>query len=519
MRNKRATEEIVAYTSARSELWIILRAAFPVLVAEFARLFMIVTDTLFVGHIGAKELAAASIAGSWGWFSFTIPIGLIFALDTLVSQAFGAKNWRLIGSSFQTSLLIVTLSTIPVMVFWWFTEPLLVLLHQPPELSRLAGTYTQWSIIGMLPLAYYRTISRYLMNQWILTPAMVVGFIALMFNAGIKWFFVWGIGDWPGWGLDGAALSTSISRFIMPILLWGYVYAKKLHIPTCTGFYRESISWKNIWEYLKLGVPSMASILFENIAFEGIALLIGLLGDETILAAHSICYNVLTFSFIIPLSWSIGGQTRVGALLGAGHSDSAKKCAKMIILVSVCWMAFQAIVLYILRIPIAKAFTFDEASIVLSEKLMALTAPVAMLDGLSVTLTGILRAIGRPMPGTVAQFVAHYVFAIPLGILLTFYFEWGVYGVWVGLLVGLIMATLAVTIYVLRIDWQKATQEALDRVKIKDHSSDGFGLSSSMTEDTHGESEELQEISFKEQDNQLELEIDTAELSLDQGDE
>jgi hypothetical protein len=81
------------------------------------------------------------------------------------------------------------------------------------------------------------------------------------------------------------------------------------------------------------------------------------------------------------------------------------------------------------------------------------------------------------------------------------------------------MATLAVTIYVLRIDWQKATQEALDRVKIKDHSSDGFGLSSSMTEDTHGESEELQEISFKEQDNQLELEIDTAELSLDQGDE
>lgn len=65
---------------------------------------------------------------------------------------------------------------------------------------------------------------------------------------------------------------------------------------------------------------------------------------------------------------------------------------------------------------------------------MALTAPVAMLDGLSVTLTGILRAIGRPMPGTVAQFVAHYVFAIPLGILLTFYFDWGVYGVWVGLL-------------------------------------------------------------------------------------
>lgn len=47
----------------------------------------------------------------------------------------------------------------------------------------------------------------------------------------------------------------------------------------------------------------MAAILFENIAFEGVALLIGLLGDEIILAAHSVCYNVLTFSFILPVSF------------------------------------------------------------------------------------------------------------------------------------------------------------------------------------------------------------------------
>jgi Na+-driven multidrug efflux pump len=82
----------------------------------------------------------------------------------------------------------------------------------------------------------------------------------------------------------------------------------KFATPTCFNkadlLRCRSISWKNIWEYLKLGVPSMASILFENIAFEGIALLIGLLGDETILAAHSICYNVLTFSFIIPVSFN-----------------------------------------------------------------------------------------------------------------------------------------------------------------------------------------------------------------------
>lgn len=78
------------------------------------------------------------------------------------------------------------------------------------------------------------------------------------------------------------------------------------------------------------------------------------------------------------------------------------------------------------------------------------------------------------------------------------------------------------TVYVLRIDWQQATQEALDRVKIKDNSGDSFGLSSSNTEDTNEENDkntELQQITFQEQDNQLELEIDSIELSLDHEEE
>lgn len=94
---------------------------------------------------------------------------------------------------------------------------------------------------------------------------------------------------------------------------------------------------------------------------------------------------------------------------------------------------------------------------------MALTAPVAMLDGISVTLTGILRAIGRPMPGTVAQFVAHYVFAIPLGILLTFYFDWGIFGVWVGLL-GTFYITSSISFTNIRHSWSGNSDHRGDRL-------------------------------------------------------
>lgn len=99
--------------------------------------------------------------------------GLIFALDTYISQAYGAKNFKLIGIVFQNCMVICTLLSVPIAIAWWFTEPLLLLLGQGAESSKLAGEFTKWSIPGVLPYLYYRTIMRYLQNQHIMMPGNV----------------------------------------------------------------------------------------------------------------------------------------------------------------------------------------------------------------------------------------------------------------------------------------------------------------------------------------------------------
>lgn len=66
------------------------------------------------------------------------------------------------------------------------------------------------------------------------------------------------------------------------------------------------------------------------------------------------------------------------------------------------------------------------------------------------------------------------------------------------------MATFAVTFYVFKIDWKKATDEALDRVKIK---GDNSCIIDTVTDDTENDATtELQEIKFDDEDNQLETE-------------
>jgi putative MATE family efflux protein len=279
------------------ELWLVAKAALPVIVAEFCRLFMNVIDSIFIGQLGARELAAASLGTSWGWCSLAIPVGLIFALDTFVSQGFGAQNWRLIGASTQTAVFVVTLATIPVALLWWFTEPILLGLRQPPEVVVLTAEYMRWGLPGLWPILFYRLTTRYLMNQWILMPGMVAGIIAVCGNALFNQLFIF----WLGLGFKGGPLATSVSRILLPIYLWIYIILRKIYSKTCTGIYREAFTFRAVWEFLKLGIPSMGSLWLETLAYEGVALLVGLFGGDTNLAAYSISYAVLTVSFILPV--------------------------------------------------------------------------------------------------------------------------------------------------------------------------------------------------------------------------
>jgi len=446
------------------ELWLVAKAALPVIVAEFCRLFMNVIDSIFIGQLGARELAAASLGTSWGWCSLAIPVGLIFALDTFVSQGFGAQNWRLIGASTQTAVFVVTLATIPVALLWWFTEPILLGLRQPPEVVVLTAEYMRWGLPGLWPILFYRLTTRYLMNQWILMPGMVAGIIAVCGNALFNQLFIF----WLGLGFKGGPLATSVSRILLPIYLWIYIILRKIYSKTCTGIYREAFTFRAVWEFLKLGIPSMGSLWLETLAYEGVALLVGLFGGDTNLAAYSISYAVLTVSFILPLGWAIGAQTRVGNLLGAGNSKKAQKVARLMITFGLSWMLGQATLIYLLRNPTARIFTNSTAVLEISDKLMFISAIIAIFDGMSTILCGQLRAIGRPLPGSVAMFLGHYLAGLPSGITLGFWFKLEIYGVMLGLAIGLATSCAIIAFYVWKTDWEKMTQEALKRTSKTD---------------------------------------------------
>ena len=125
-------------------------------------------------YLGENELGAASLAIVFcNVTGYSVIQGILTALDTLCSQAFGSKNYLLLGVVLQRGLFIGYLIAVPIGVLWLFSEQLLLLARQDPTVAALTGMYTRWLIPCLVPYVAVDAIRRYLIAQSITTPVVV----------------------------------------------------------------------------------------------------------------------------------------------------------------------------------------------------------------------------------------------------------------------------------------------------------------------------------------------------------
>jgi multidrug resistance protein, MATE family len=203
----------------------------------------------------------------------SVAIGLLTAMDTLTSQAYGAKNFRRVGIVFQRAMFILALLVVPVgsacsilsilcssikflrecgqvASLWWYIKPILLALDQPTEVCDKATRYARFLTLGLLPYFGFEALRRFLQAQGIAKPMLVVSVITSVCHPVVNYIFIYRF----GLGYDGAPLSVITSQWIMFVSLLLYTLIRRPHTPeTWAGFDREALSELGV--YLKLALP------------------------------------------------------------------------------------------------------------------------------------------------------------------------------------------------------------------------------------------------------------------------
>lgn len=125
--------------SFKQEAKSILKFSWPLVISNISDFVIPVVSLPFLGHYGESYLAAAGLAVSFcNLCGLAIIIGLDSATQTLCSQSYGAKNYRMYGIIIQRAMVVQMFATISLLPLWINAERIFIGLGQNKEISRYA---------------------------------------------------------------------------------------------------------------------------------------------------------------------------------------------------------------------------------------------------------------------------------------------------------------------------------------------------------------------------------------------
>ncbi|KAF4319578.1 hypothetical protein BBO99_00006226 [Phytophthora kernoviae] len=262
------------------ESYAIWNMGWLVSVTTFCRISLSTISTAYLGHLGSQELAASALASVWTNGVQMLIFGFAISVCTLCGQAYGAKNYALVGVWLQLALIFITILSIPVMISFFYVDIVLRLVTDDLEVLMLADRYARYLVPTVLPQAIYCALRQYLQSQEIMTPPAIIGVASVGVALVTNYVFIYGCGPIPGMGFIGAPIAQSVSSIFQPVALvvYGFWY-KGYHKKTWAGFdLAACMQWERVRTFVSLAVGMTVNQALDEWVYNVISALAGSLG-------------------------------------------------------------------------------------------------------------------------------------------------------------------------------------------------------------------------------------------------
>ncbi|KAI3885483.1 hypothetical protein MKW92_014943 [Papaver armeniacum] len=439
------------------KLWVV---AGPAIFTRFSTFGISIISQVFIGHMGSTELAAYSLVFTVLFrFANGILLGMASALETLCGQAYGAKQYDMLGIYLQRSWIVLFITSLFLLPFFLLTSPILKLLGQEEDIADVAGIFALWTIPIMFSFICSFTCQMYLSAQ---SKNIIIAYLAaasIIYHIALSWLFCVKY----NMGITGAMTSTVIAYWIPNVGQLLFVTCGGCP-ETWSGF--SMLAFQDLWPVIKLSMSSGAMLCLELWYNSVLVLLTGNMKNAKVaIDALAICLNINGWEMMISLGFLAAASMRVSNELGGGSS----KGAKFAILVSTLTSLTIGVVLFVfflfLKGKLAYIFTTDEAVAIAVDGLAPLLAFSILLNSVQPVLSGVVVGAGWQSIVAYVNIACYYLVGIPIGMVLGYLINLQVRGIWMGMLIGTAFQTIVLVTITWRTDWDNQVVLARDRVR------------------------------------------------------
>lgn len=421
-------------------LW---RYSIPMFVSVIFQQLYNIADSVIAGKF-AGESALAAVGASYPitMIFMAIAVGSNIGCSVVISQLFGAKDYRRMKMAISTTLIAAAaLSVLLTGAGLWGSAGLMRMIQTPENIFADGALYLRIYIGGFLFLFLYNVATGVFTSLGDSKTPLYFLIGSSLGNIVLDYWFVAGF----HWGVAGVAWATFLAQGIACVLA---LLALLRRVKSVPGESAGRFSWRMLGNISRIAVPSILQQSFISVGNIFIQAMVNSFGSSVI-AGYSAAIKLNTFAITSFTTLANGVSGFTAQNIGAGKLDRVGQGFRAGLKLALCVV-----------IPFVLAFSFAGRTMIglflsdAEDSLLALETGVSFLRIVSpfyavvflkLMADGVLRGSGAMKPFMIATFTD-----LILRVLISFllYRPLGANGIWLSWPIGWSIATvLSLTFY------------------------------------------------------------------------
>ncbi|MER5662159.1 MATE family efflux transporter [Streptomyces mirabilis] len=426
--------------------------AVPLVLTQLAQVALTTTDTVMMGLLGTRELAAGGLAIVIFNQLRTMGVGLVTSVGNQIAaaaaraenatEASQGKASEDVRGIVRASLAVATLAGVAGAVLMILVGRCLGLLGQDAAVVDSARTMLFALAPGLLPCLWFQAIRQFTVGMRRPQALLQITVASIAVNAGLNWVLIHGTWGLPKLGLTGIGVATSTVYLLSFLAL--YVSARRdAELAPLLSLNVAKADPATVGRLVGLGVPIAATYGSEAGFFSLTTLMAGSFGPAA-LAAHTAVNQLVYIVFQVAVGLSHAASINVSRELALGRVDDARHIKNTALACAAAVMTVVGVV-YVTLPGLVLAPFLDSGSdraLDIATHLLMVTAFLQFFDCAQNIGVGLLRGLDDTRSGFRITLIGYWAVGLPAACLGAFPLGLDTVGIWLGLLTGL--ATTAV---------------------------------------------------------------------------
>ena len=424
----------------------IRKLAIPIMISMLLTASYNIVDGIWVAGLGQAAIAGIGFVTPIFMILNGFSVGLGNGATSSISRAVGARNHEGASKSATHSLLIFLVASILLtLIFLIIQEPLLIAYGASGQSLVEGIKYGTPLFMGLFAFMFANGGSGILRGEGDMKRAMYAIIVSVILNFILDPIFIYVL----NLGSAGASLATIMSSIGSAIVIMYWILIKKDTYVDVTfkGFKFESHIAHDI---LKVGIPSSLDMLMMSIAMSFYLIFISSVGGEYGIAAFTSGQRLYLFG-IMPLT-AVGSAVAAvsGSSYGANNWEYLSRThtygTKFAMIIAI--VILLILVIFAPQLSMIFAYTPETAPLIPEiTNFLRIASFGLLLVGIGMPSSFMYQGIGRGTTSLVWTIIRELIFTVSFTYIFGIMLNWGLTGIWVGLAIGRILASILNFIY------------------------------------------------------------------------